>query len=59
VRRHKWGIFWLIMLAWNAASFGSHSSSGSWGRAGLDLFIVVWMGFMAYHDLTLEFARHE
>lgn len=59
VRRHKWGIFWLIMLAWNAASLGSHLDSNSWGRASLDLFIVVWMGVMAYYDLTLQFARHE
>ena len=52
MRRHKWGIFWLVMLAWNAASLGNHLGSDRWGRAIFDLAVVVLMGFMAYSDLT-------
>jgi hypothetical protein len=49
---HKWGIFWLVMLAWNAAAFGSHLGSDMWWRAGLDLLVAFWMAVMAYRDLT-------
>lgn len=52
MKRHKWGIFWLVMLAWNAESLGYHLGLHNWWRTVLDLAIVVMCGAYAYHHLT-------
>ncbi len=53
MRGRKWGIFWLVMLAWNAETIGVHLATDGWGfRAAFDLIVGLWCAFMAYHDLT-------
>ena len=52
MRRHKWGIFWLAMLAINSANF---SKDILWGRGWFALVAfaaAVLCAVMAYRDLT-------
>jgi len=52
MRRHKWGICWLVLLAWNAESLGLLLATDKWGRAGFALIVAVLCAVMAYRDLT-------
>ena len=52
MRKHKWGIWWMVMFAWNAEALGYHLGSDRWWRAALDLLVTIWMGVMVYRDLT-------
>ena len=57
MRRHKWGIWWLVIFAWNAADFGSDMAKGRNWWALASIVAAVWCAVMAYHDLTLRTAR--
>jgi hypothetical protein len=49
---HKWGIFWLVMLAWNAESLGEYLGRGRYWWALVTAAVVVMCAVMAYDRLT-------
>jgi hypothetical protein len=52
VKRHKWGIFWLVMLAWNGESLGGNLNQCRYWWALLAFVTAVMCAVMAYRDLT-------
>jgi len=52
VRRHKWGIFWLVMLAWNGESLGGNLYRGRYWWVLAAGITAVMCAVMAYRDLT-------
>jgi hypothetical protein len=49
---HKWGIWWMVLFAWNAADFGSDIIRGRYWWALAGGVAAVWCAVMAYRDLT-------
>ena len=52
MRRHKWGIWWLVMLTWNGESLGANLYRGRYWWALSALAVAVMSATMAYRDLT-------
>ena len=52
MRRHKWGIWWLVLLAWNAAYFGAYIARGDYWWAAVITPWALFCGYMGYRDLT-------
>ena len=52
MRRHKWGIWWLVILAWNAANFGSDITRGRYWWALVAFAGASVCAAMAYIRLT-------
>jgi len=52
MRRRKWGIWWLFLLAWNAANFGKDTITGRPWFALLAFVMAVLCAVLAYHELT-------
>ena len=50
--RHKWGIFWLVMLAWNGEGLGGNLNQGRYWWALTAAATAVMCAVMAYRDLT-------
>ena len=53
----KWGIFWLVSLAVNAAYFGWDASSGRPGLAVGAAIAALFSGSLAFTHLTGRYAR--
>lgn len=52
MRRHKWGIWWLLLLAWNAANLGTNLTRGRYWWALAAATTAVWCAVLAYRRLT-------
>jgi len=52
MKRHKWGIAWLVQIAWNSAFVAWDLTSGRYALAGFMAALAVFCGVMAYLDLT-------
>lgn len=51
-RRHnRWGIFWLLMLTWNAVMLGLDVGRDRPALALLAAFGTLWCGVLAYRRL--------
>jgi hypothetical protein len=52
VKRNKWGIWWLFLLAWNSANFGSNIPRGRYWWALVAFAGALACAAMAYSRLT-------
>ena len=52
MKRHKWGILWLVLLAWNGESLGGNLNQGRYWWAVAAAASAVMCAVMAYRDLT-------
>ena len=56
---HKWGIWWMALLAWNASNFGGDLWRGRYWWTLASGLAVIWCAAMAYRNLTMRTAPRD